>query len=902
MRRLRFFTAKASALFTQRRASREFEDELQAHLELLTERFIGQGMPREEAAFAARRQFGNAASLEQRQREARTFLSLPALWRDICFGARMLRKNPFSTASVVLALALGIGMNTCVFTFVNALLLRPPSSVKDPNGLRELWLHQRNTSGIQGYLPLNYPDYIYYRDHARSFSGMLAFDGDPEPVIWNRAGEGQVVQGQLVSGNFFSVLGVDTILGRAFSVEDDQGSNPRQVIVLSHAFWQRLGADPNVVGRTFFLNGTSFSVVGVAPAGFTGLMAGIEPDFWAPVTMAERITHDTGMLTNRQDSWLLVAGRLAPGAIGGSRHAWLSHLGLVNSTGAQAEVSVLARQLEQAHPDTNKDQNAELFPATLLPGPYRGFVSGFTGLLMAVFGLVLLIACTNAACLLLVRATGRAREMAIRSAMGAGRRQLIRQMMLESLLLSSIAGCAGLALAWWFARLLLTLKPASLPFSLTLPLDWRVLLFTVVVSLLTGAIFGIMPALRSAKVDVIPVLKEETPSGSYRKSRLRSILMIGEIAACVVLLIGATLCVRSLLNANSIDPGFDTHHIAVSMLDPGNLGYSQEKIDAFYRQLLDHIRTLPGVVSASYVGHLPLGPEREQTAVVEGKHADTEPNRHPTDVFRVAPGYLETMGVTLLRGRDFTQRESEQPERVAIVNQAMATRLWPGLDPLGRRITRSGEKPSLEIIGVVKTGKYRTLGEQPVPAIYETGLPPRRILVVRTSSDDRSLLDSLRREVQIVDPKMAATDLETIEDYMSLPLFPARTTGLLLGASGILGLVLTFIGLFGVISYIVSQRTHEIGVRVAMGATHGDVLKLVAKQGLRITAIGLAIGLGAAVAATRLLSTLLYGISIYDPATLIGVLAGLAAVALLACYIPARRALRINPVDALRYE
>jgi putative ABC transport system permease protein len=528
-------------------------------------------------------------------------------------------------------------------------------------------------------------------------------------------------------------------------------------------------------------------------------------------------------------------------------------------------------------------------------------VRAFTGLLLAVFALVLLIACTNAASLLLARATHRAREMAIRSALGAGRARLIRQILVESLLLSSMAGMAGVLLAWWLARLLLGLKPPSLPVTLEVPLDWRVLLFAVLVSLATGVVFGIVPALRCARVEAAPVLKEETKSAGLRKSRLRSLLLIGEIAACVVLLACAALCVRSLMHANSIDPGFDTRNIAVATLDPEALGYSPEKIAAFYRQMLDHVRALPNVTAASYVNHLPLGTSREQTSL--GRTFDKASDQIPTDVFRVGPGYFSAMGVLLLRGRDFTQKESEDEEPgVAIVNEALARKLWPGEDPIGQRIAFGGEKTTGEVIGVVKDGKYRTLGEEPIRVVFRGQMPPMRTLVLRTSGDSRSVLEALRHEVQVVDPMMAATDVQTIEEYMALPLFPARTTGLLLGASGVLAVVLTAIGLFGVIAYVVSQRTHEIGVRMALGARRTDVMKLVMRQGLYVTMIGLGIGLAAACAAGRLLSPLLYGIGANDPMTLAGVAVGLAAVVMLACYLPARRAMLVDPSVALRYE
>lgn len=888
MGRLLVFAAKARAFFAQSKANREFDEELQTHLQLLRERFASQGMSEEDADAAARRQFGNATFVHQQQREARTFLSPSNLWRDLCFGARMMRKNPGSTAAIVIALALGIGMNACVFTFVNTLLLRPPTGVQAPGELREIFLHSKGASGIESYLPFTYPDYSYFRDHAHSFRDLLAFDGDPESVIWNRSGEGRVLQIQVVSGNFFSLLGVNAVAGRTFSSEDDQASNPQPVIVLGHAFWQRsFASDPNIIGKNLLLNGTNFTVIGVAPAGFSGILIGMEPDVWAPLAIAGQVFHDPDRLKGQGSFWLLVAGRLAPGA---------------DSSRAQAEMRVLAHQVELAHPDTHKNLEAEIFPAALVPSIYRGYVSAFTGLLMAVFGLVLLIACVNAASLLLVRATGRAREMAIRSAMGAARGRIIRQMLVESLLLCTIAGCAGIALAWWFARLLMALKPASLPITLKLPLDWRVLLFTIAVSLLTGILFGIVPALRGAKVDTVAVLKEETQSSGYRKSRLRTVLMIGQIAACAVLLIGATLCTRSLLNANSIDTGFDTQHVAVASLDPGSLGYTGAQIEAFYRQLADQMRALPSVTSASYVNHLPLGSSRETGRVVEGTHADIEQNQVRVDVFRVTPQYFKTMGVTLLRGREFTQRENGKAANTMIVNETLARRFWPGGDPIGKTIMLAGEKTRYEVIGVVKTGKYRTLGEDPIPVIFRDELPPQRILVVRTSGDARNLLGVIRREVQLVDPNMVPTDTQTMQDYMSLPLFPARATGLLLGASGALALVLAWIGLFGVISYAVSQRTREIGIRMAMGAHQGNVLKLVMQQGLFVTGVGLAIGLGVSFAATRLLSALLYGIRPNDPLTILAVSIGLTVVTLLACYLPARRAMRVDPMVALRYE
>lgn len=885
---LRILSARMRALFAERRANREFDDELQQHLQLLTERFLGKGMSPKDAADAARRQFGNAALLQQRQREARTFLLFSSLWRDLWFGARMLRKHSGSTVGVLVALALGIGMNSCVFTFVNALLLRPPTGFRAPNELREIWEHPRNASGIGSFMPLTYPDYAFFRDHVHSLSGILAYDGDPEEIIWNHSGHGQVLHGQLVSGNAFSVAGVGVAMGRAFTPADDQPTHPQPLVILRHGFWkQRLGSDADIIGKSMMLNGMNYEVIGVAQPGFTGFEVAMAPDFWTPLANVEQLVHDPGRLTSRNSNWLLTAGRLADGQ---------------TTKSAQAEISVLARELELAHADTNKDMGETLFSFAPVPGPFRGYVTAFTGMLMVVFGLVLVIACTNAASLLMVKSTGRAREMAIRSALGAGRGQLIRQMTVESLLLSLISGCTAVLFASLISHLLLNLIPASLPISIELPLDWRVLAFTFLVALVTGVVFGVIPALRGTRIDPVQVIKAETHSGGYQKSRLRSVIMIGEVAVCALLLFSATLCVRSLHNAGSIDPGFDTQNIAVATLDAGSLGYSDVKVESFYRELTTHIHALPGVSSTSYVNHLPLGTAREQTSVTEESLAGAKPKGIPVDVFRVEPNYFKTMGVPLLKGRDFALEELDRKANVIVVNDAMALMLWPGQNPIGKLITVGGEKVESQVIGVVKTGKYRSLGEEPIPALFRMEMPSRRVLVIHTLADPGSLLDAVQREVQSVDPNMAATEVQTIGKFMSLPMFAARTTGLLLGASGFLALVLTWIGLFGVISFAVSQRTREIGVRMAMGAGRGDVMKLIMRQGLFVTCIGLVIGIGAALASARLLSSLLYGIRPNDPATVVVVVAGMTAISMLACYMPARRAVRVDPVIALRYE
>jgi predicted permease len=887
MRKLRMLWARLKGQAAQKGEDAAFDEEIREHIALLEERYRAKGMSAGAAAREARRQFGNVTALKERQRAQRGILS-PAEWgRDARFGLRMLAKRPASNVAVVVALALGIGMNSAVFTFVNGILLRPPQGVSQRGKLVELWLKHPKKTGPQAYLPFSYPDYAYYRDHARSTEGLLAFDGDGVDVIWNHAGSGQNLSVAAVSGNFFSLLGVNAARGRMLAQDDDRIDHPRQVVVLSYACWKnKLDADPGVVGRTLMLNGEAFTVAGVAPAGFTGLLIATEPDMWAPLSVQEKFTHDKGRLTSRDAYWLIVAGKMRAA---GDRKS------------VQAEMHVIARQLGLLHPEEDDVPDVEVDRLTLTPWPFRGYVFAFTGLLMIVFVLVLLIACTNAASLLLARASGRAREMATRAALGAGRARLVRQMLIESLMLAGIAGGGAVVIALAMSRLLMQLKPGNLPIMLEIPMDWRVVLFTAAVTVATGVVFGLAPALRASAVEAARVLREESQTAGRKKARMRNVLVVAQMAICVVLLAGASLCVRSLRNANAIDPGFDTRHIALANLDPASLGYSPEKIKDFYTRLLDRVRRLPQVTSASYAAFLPLGTSRQ--AGTAGKILGPDPNAIPISVFRVEPGLLKTMGIPLVRGRDLTETEADgtTPDGI-VINEYLARRLWPGEDPIGKRLALSGEKTTSQVVGVVKNGKYRTLGEGPMAAVFRGTLPAARTLVVRTAGDERAVLNEVRLAVPAVDPLMTTTMVQTIADFMTLPLFPARTTGWLLGVSGILAVVMTTIGLFGVIAYVVSQRTHEIGLRMALGARRADVLKLVMGQGLKLTAIGLGIGLCIALAAARLLSPLLYGIGANDPATMTAVALGLAAIALSACFLPARRAMRVDPSVALRYE
>ena len=480
-------------------------------------------------------------------------------WQDVRHGLRLLTKSPGFTAVAVLSLALGIGANTTIFSFVNGLLFRPPA-IANSRDLLEVWQHRKDSGhGVGSHMQLAFPEFAYYRDHNQVFSEMAAFTGESSSVVWNRGGEGQTVQAALVSANFFSVLGVKPVLGRNFLPDEDQASNPSQVAIVSYAFWQqRLGSDPGILGKPLNLNGREFTIVGVAPRSFTGIFIGFTAELWTPMTQ-HPVTSPAVDLNERHMHWLLGIGRLKTG---------------MSESQAEADFAILSRQLADAFPDPDKDLDAAVVPVELVPAPFRGLFGGISAGLMTVVGLVLLIACGNAANLLLAKAASRQREMAVRAALGADRGRLIRQTLTESVLLASIAGALGLALAFWAAPLLVSLKPDSLPLSINVAVDFRVLLFTAMASLLTGLVFGLAPALQGSKLDLVTNLKEGSHQSGAGKSRLRHVLVVGQVTACMVLLVGAGLCIRSLMNARNIDPGFTTQNAVAASLNIEPFGYT----------------------------------------------------------------------------------------------------------------------------------------------------------------------------------------------------------------------------------------------------------------------------------------------------------------------------------------
>jgi macrolide transport system ATP-binding/permease protein len=836
---------------------------------------------------------------------------METLFQDLRYGVRTLLKNPGFAAVALLSLALGIGANTAIFSFVNAILLRP-MPVTNPGELMFVF----SGRGDSPFITASYPDYVDFRDRNEVFTDMACYGGASVSLASDEKTD--LVQGAIVSGNYFDVLGVRPIQGRAFSPEEDQTPGTHPVAMVSHALWQqRFGGDPGIVGKTLVLNGQVFTVIGVAPPNFNGASVGSTIDIYVPMMMQALIRPPRGgfsgelnadLLKRRGPRWLDMVGRLRPG---------------VSQAQAQAAMSTLASQLEQAYPDTNRGWIVTLFPLSKGDPGLRSDVLPVAGLLLSVVGMVLLIACFNVANLLLSRAASRRKEVSIRLALGASRLRLIRQMLTESVLLSMIGGALGLLLALWITDLLETINPPANIFSLRLDLspDLSVLGFTLGLSVVTGLIFGLAPALQASKPDLIPALKDENATVGHgaRRFNLRSLFVVGQVGISLVLLISAGLFLRSLRNAQAINPGFTADNVLIMPLDINLLKYTKPQGRTFYGQAIEKVEALPGVQSATLARVVPLsGGGRTTNIFIEGQepvsnartsenNASDESNRTNTvNANVVSLRYFETLNIPLLRGRDFTGGDREGAPPVIIVNEAFARRFWKDEDAVGKRIsTRSAQGPFLEIVGVVANGKYITLGEEPRSMMYmpllqnhETGMT----LHVRTSVDPGSLAAAVRGEVQSLEKNLPITGTRTMADQVSSSLFPAKMGAILLAIFGLLALLLASVGIYGVMGYSVARRTREIGIRMALGAGRGDVLKLVLTEGMTLVAIGVGVGLGAAWFATQLLASFLYGVSATDPLTFAGISLLLSGVALVASFVPARRATRVDPLVALRYE
>ncbi len=807
------------------------------------------------------------------------------LLEDIRYGFRMLMKNAGLTAVAALSLALGIGANTIIFSWVEAILLRPLPGVADSDSL--VVVAEKSESG--SYISTSYPDYVDFRDRNETLSGILIQDGQAMGVTIE--GKPERVWGAIVSGNYFDVLGVKPAHGRAFLPEEDRAPGSHAVVVISHAFWQRrLAADADIVGNTIHLNGQPFTVVGVAPPEFIGTFVGLATDLWVPIMMQERIVPGGDRLNRRGDHWLQAMARLKPG---------------VSIDEAQTNLDTVSRQLAQEYRATNEGRRASVLPLWQSPFGGQTILRPMLLVLTAVVALVLLIACANVANLLLSRATGRRKEIAIRLSMGASRWRIIRQLLTESVLLALLGGAMGLATAFWSGDLLMAFVPSTdMPVHIAIEIDSKILMFTLAVSLATGLVFGLAPALQSANPDLVNVLKDETARASGGKGRLRNLLVVAQVALSLMLLIGAALFLRSFYNGHTIDPGFDADGLVVASYDLFPNGYTAERGRLFHQQVVERVKSLPGVESASLAHRLTLGLGGSNSTSVEIAGYTPRPREEMNVEYNeVAPGYFEAMRIQLVEGRAFTAQDDERSRPVVIINQTMARRYWPEESPVGKQVRRGSAL--LEVVGVARDGKYHSLSEDPRPYMYFPLLQAYRsevVVIARTNSNPAALIAGVRGTIRDMDADLPLYDTMTMQEHMSASVFIQKIAATFLGIFGALALALATVGIYSVMAYSVSQRTREIGIRMALGADSREVLRHVVGQGMRLALAGVAAGLAAAFALTRFLSNLLYGVSASDPLTFAGIAALLAAVALAACWVPARRATKIDPMIALRYE
>jgi putative ABC transport system permease protein len=798
-------------------------------------------------------------------------------WQDFRFSLRSLLKRPGFTAIVLMALALGIGANTAIFSLVNAVILQP---LPYQESERLVWVfgNIRNGGSRASVAPL---DFLDYRSQNKSFEQFAASLSMILPMNLTGSGEPERLTASLVTGNYFDTFRVRPALGRGFSLENEK-SGQDHVTVLSHALWQtRFGGDPNIVNKTIILDGKAYEVLGVMPA---DVVLPQPAQLWVPLNF-----DSDPEMKERKAHFLRPIGRLKGG---------------VTMAQAQADTDLIAAQLEKQYPDSNAGWSLRLLPLR------EALVGGSRALLFILFGVVgfvLLIACANVANLLLVRAAARQKEIAMRTALGAGRLRIIRQMITESLLLAIFGGALGALLATVGVKLLVALSEGNLPPTATVKIDATVLVFTLLISLATGLLFGLAPVFRMMKENLVDALKDGMRGGSEAtlKNRTRSLLVVFESAIAVVLLIAAGLLVRSLVALQEVDPGFDPNNVLTLRIDLSRQKYdTPEKKANFFEQLETRAAGLGGVEAVGLITELPLsGQLNDMPFTVEGRPDNGSNTPFNADFRRVNQNYFNALHIPLRRGRYFTQQEVRQSDKVIIVSQQLADTVFRDEEPLGKRLVMGVGNEPYEIIGIVGDIRHRALQATPLPAMYMPSYQPNWMnLVIRTHGDPLSLVSGVRKEVNALDPDQPLAAVRPMTEWVAMSVAGARYRASLLGLFAVLAMILAATGIYGVMSYSVAQRTQEIGVRMALGARTRDVLMLVVRQGMMLVLIGVVVGLGGAFVLTQVMSALLFGVTARDPITFVGVAALLLAVALIACLVPARRATKVDPLVALRYE
>ena len=812
------------------------------------------------------------------------------LLQDCKYGLRVLRKSPGYAGIAILTLALGIGANTTIFSWINSTLLNPVPGLSRASEVVSLTLSKPGDNPF----PFTYPDLEAMRDGQQSFTGIAACSF--VQISLKAKSRPERIWGMVASANYFDVLGVRPILGRGFLPEEDTKPGGAPVAVISYRLWQtHFGANPNIVGQTIEINQHPYTIVGVTPAVFQGSQTGVRTEIWVPIMMEAQLNPLGDLLHDHHQFWLLGFGRLKPG---------------VTLEQAQQEMTLRLKPEARAYPEEHKGHDqVTVYPLWRNPFGLNQFLATLLPALMCIAGLVLLLACVNVANLMLVRSVGRRREIAIRMALGVSRWRLVRQLLVESLILSLTGGAVALLITLWTQGTLMTFMPVTedVPLSLTIAADRSVLLATLVVSVLTAMIFGILPALRSSGLAPAGVLKEETgsASGTLRKARLASGLVVAQIGLSLLLLICAGLFIRSFRSAQQINPGFNPRNVLIASYDLFTARYSDASGAEFDRQFVAKLETLPGVQSVALSNRVPLGFGGGSTSVKPEGYISPANESMETQVAIITPNFFQTMQIPLVKGRDFTLQDNKGSQRAVIVSEAFANRYWPKQEPLGKQLNSDLTHEWFKVVGVARDTKVTGLNEKPMPFVY---LPlyqvyrANMIVNARVAGDPLTFANTIEKAAHELNPELVVYDVTTLELRAQFASFGQRVAGTFVGAFGLLALALAAVGIYGVTSYTTRQRTHEIGIRVTLGATKQDVLRLVLSHGLRLTLAGVGLGLILSLVLTRFLSGLLLGVTSTDALTFSSVAILLSAVALFACFLPARRATRVDPMVALRHE
>ena len=801
---------------------------------------------------------------------------MTSVWQEIRYSLRLIAKAPGFAVVVILTLALGIGANTTIFSWINSALLNPVPGLSNPSEVVALTLSKPGDNPFA----FTYPDIEAIRDGQQSFKG-IATCGFTQMSLTGK-GKQERAFGMVASANYFDVLGVRPILGRGFLPAEDEKPGGAPVAVISYRMWQtRFGANPDIVGQTIELNQHQYTIVGVTPEVFQGSQTGVRTAIWVPIMMEKQVIPSGDLIHDHHLFWLLAFGRLKPG---------------VAPEQAQTEMTLRLKREVRNYPDEHKGHDSvTVYPLWRNPFGLNFFLATLLPMLMIIAGLVLLLACANVANLMLVRAVGRRREIAIRMSLGASRWRLVRQLLMESLMLA-LAG-----------TLMKFMAVGDFPIGLNIQTDRTVLLATLVISVLTGVIFGILPALRASSDAPVTVLKEDTgkASGGLRKARLTSGLVVAQISLSLMLLICAGLFIRSVMRAQQIDPGFNPHNILIASYDLFTAGYSETSGAEFDRQLVARLETLAGVKSVALSSRVPLRFGGGSTSVKPEGYVSKANESMETQVAIVTPDYFQTMQIPIVKGRHFTPQDTKNSQRAVIVTEAFADRYWPRQEALGKQLNSDLTHEWFTVVGVARDSKMNGLGEKPMPFVYLPLYQVYRadmIITARVAGDPLTFAKTVEKTIHELNGDLVVFDVTSLELSEQISSFPQRIAATFVGAFGLLALVLAAVGIYGVTAYTARQRTHEIGVRMALGASKDDILRLVLGHGLRLTFIGVGLGLAASFALTRFLGSMLLGVTSTDTLTFSSVAILLCAVALLACFIPARRAMRVDPMVALRYE